>query len=938
MPSFGEFYEALNGWPPFPWQARLARQVAEEEKWPSEVGVPTGLGKTACLEVAIWWLASQAERAPTKRSAPTRIWWLVNRRLLVDSTFEHARMIAQAMAEALRPNAPNESKEAVRAVAQRLRELGSDPDSRPLEVIRLRGGVSSRRPMAPSQPAVILSTIPMYGSRLLFRGYGTSSMMRPVDAALAGVDSLVLVDEAHLAHHLIALIPTLDECWPARTSVLPGPRARPQVVALTATGDAHGDNRFDIDEQDHANETIRRRLDAAKPLEVRDASGKIDLRLAEAVKTLLAHSRDPAACLVFANTPTTARSVFQRLRKGFTEHQADILLLTGRAREREATRTRDRILDRTTGMLASRDVAAVRQRHLIVVATQTLEVGADIDAEYLVTEACGVRALTQRLGRLNRLGRFPHARAVYVHVPPRRRRGQKEAQWPVYGSEPATVLGRLQAHLDPATGSVSLSPGSVAGALGEPQDDPGRSPEILRGILWEWLKTTTPPQGEAPVEPYFSGISAADYSVSVVWRAHIPDEGRRLWPRASDREAVAVPLRDVRSALGDDPLIFHLASDGRTVTSATDVEDLRPGQVILLPCDRGLLDQFGWSATAKDHVVDMSVVEHGVPLDAAAIRRLYRGVSGPTDGMGDPIRLALGEVDDHDDIDPEDQQAAVEEIRSRLAAVPAGMTEEEWHAMVSSLGSRVVTARNEVPRLVRHREITNDPYRDASYSDELDETSLLGKASESDAVTDLALHGRAVGARCRSIAQRVGVSPDLLEMVAMAGEFHDVGKADRRFQRWLDSEGTRPNPIAKSNMPRSLWRAARVRAGWPSGGRHEDLSVRLVRRWLEDEAHQLSSCQATLVLHLIASHHGNGRPVTPPAVDDTTLRVRAVIRGSPVERPADLSTIDWDQPSRFRRLNNEFGPWGLAFLETLVRQADHAVSAGSRVWELEASQ
>ena len=48
-------------------------------------------------------------------------------------------------------------------------------------------------------------------------------------------------------------------------------------------------------------------------------------------------------------------------------------------------------------MAATRAAELRRQRHLIVVATQTLEVGADIDAEYLATEACGVRALTQRL-------------------------------------------------------------------------------------------------------------------------------------------------------------------------------------------------------------------------------------------------------------------------------------------------------------------------------------------------------------------------------------------------------------------------------------------------------------------------------------------------------------------------------------------------------------
>ena len=97
MPEFPDFYRATNNREPFPWQARLASQVARDEKWPVEIGVPTGLGKTACLEIAVWWLASQAHRRPEQRTAPTRIWWLVNRRLLVDSTADHAEAIRRAL-------------------------------------------------------------------------------------------------------------------------------------------------------------------------------------------------------------------------------------------------------------------------------------------------------------------------------------------------------------------------------------------------------------------------------------------------------------------------------------------------------------------------------------------------------------------------------------------------------------------------------------------------------------------------------------------------------------------------------------------------------------------------------------------------------------------------------------------------------------------------
>ena len=43
---------------------------------------------------------------------------------------------------------------------------------------------------------------------------------------------------------------------------------------------------------------------------------------------------------------------------------------------------------------------------------------------------------------------------------------------------------------------------------------------------------------------------------------------------------------------------------------------------------------------------------------------------------------------------------------------------------------------------------------------------------------------------------------------------------------------------------------------------------------------------------------------------------------------ADLSRPDWQQPDRFRTLNQRYGAWGLCLLEAVVRQADHAVSAG----------
>ena len=69
--------------------------------------------------------------------------------------------------------------------------------------------------------------------------------------------------------------------------------------------------------------------------------------------------------------------------------------------------------------------------------------------------------------------------------------------------------------------------------------------------------------------------------------------------------------------------------------------------------------------------------------------------------------------------------------------------------------------------------------------------------------------------------------------------------------------------------------------------------------------------------------------------DDTTDTVSGIVEDTSIEVPANLSIVDWEQPARFRHLSERFGPWGLALLEAIVRQADHAVSAGTAVGHLE---
>lgn len=904
LPPFPAFYRAIHGFDPFPWQARLANDVVETERWPQEIGVPTGLGKTACLDIAIWWLASQAHRPPDERTAPTRIWWVVNRRLLVDSTTEQAKSLADAFYNESGGTGKDKRSVILGQVANRLRMLSADQDAPPLEVISLRGGIASRSPTDPSRPTVVLCTLPMYGSRLLFRGYGSS--LRPVDAAMAGTDSLVLLDEAHLAPHLKSLIKALGDCNPQTEAYLNAARSAPAVVALTATGEAENPDRFDLNEDDLRNAIVRERLDSIKPMQLHvEQSGDMAKHLADAAIGLMNESAKPASFIVFANSPKIARAAFKRIlnRKFSSGQTPDVLLLTGRTREREAERIRARILDPMSGIAAGGNTIQ-RERHFVVVATQTLEAGADIDAEYLVTECCGIRALTQRLGRLNRLGHYPHARAAYVHVSPKRGSQSAETEWPIYGTEPAEVLARLQTAEQ--NGFIQISPRQVAQILGQPCEKQGRAPEILPGILWEWVKTTTPPDGEAPVDPYFSGIATPEYTVSLIWRIHLPDERQRLWPRAMDREAIDVPLGEFKKIIDEDETIHCLASDGVTVET-TVATNLRPGQQVILPTSRGLLDEFGWNPDSTDPVVDVSLEKRGFPLHTDAIRSLC-GIS-----IGSVVEKVIG---NSEEVDPVEQQEAIEKILTVLRDTesPPGWESSAWSDYVDSLESHVVEARLEVPRLP-----TKNPHPEPRIY-ELDETSLGAK-------TQLAPHGRAVGQRAAVVARHLGLPQSLRRVIKCAGTLHDIGKADSRFQRWLDPDGTASVPMAKSNSPRHCWESMRAKAGWPRGGRHEDLSARLVQAWLKDNPDWATPIERDLLIHLVISHHGKGRPLVPPVRDGTHRTVIGEIEGTEFEVAADLAIADWNQPARFRRLNQHFGPWGLALLEAMVIRSDHAVSA-----------
>ena len=997
VPSFCEWYAAVNDdrspehRDPFPWQARLAATVEAGSDWPDTIKVPTGLGKTACLDIAAWALAAQAGRPPEERTARTRIWWVVNRRLLVDDTYRHAQKLQQMLRDA-------HPCSVVGRVSTALRNLAGSEDAEPLEVCRLRGGEPPQRPRLASQPAIICSTIPMYGSRLLFRGYGSSKSMWPIDAALAGTDSLVLLDEAHLANglrHLICRVNSIQRtasglvgCRPL--SILP--------VAITATADAGTGTVFDIDADDEKNETVRKRLAAAKRLSLyagkswdkkptagtshedaplaEDAENfevsNIGKDVAAATKALLQTLDVPAdaqqrTVLVFVNSPRTAAEVHSTLDAQLPA--CETLIITGQTRGREATWITEKIRSWMTSDCgppeASNDAEPPTR---VVVATQTLEVGADLDADHMITESCGVQALIQRLGRLNRMGHRNDSQVCYVHDP-------KSSERPLYGTAPGEIWERFKRSALPGTSSgrgilqtsLDLSPRLLrdpGGPLPQapPPADATGYPVLHDGVLRELTQTSCPVQNETPVAVFFEGTQEPNREIDLVWRAYVPDsrlrwdgEDERLWPPLSADEVISAPIWTARRALqnlspADRNRLFCVEPDW-TLSRAAWRDDnpvVKPGQTLILPASAGMLSQHGMldiDSTAL--VVDAAIAsaEHGLPLDKGAIRHLCGhqaqrplppDVAAALAGMD-----FLFEPDGLDDYSDADIDEACEALFSAL------------HELVSVDGPHDTDTTTEAPQAFRRRQnlagairglldgdasrnwtretpatgasrvVPNTPRR-ARGNDRLDEHDDFSVGLPENET--LQQHSNKTADMTKHVATQIGLRPGLADLVRLAAVSHDAGKADDRFQRWLGEGERPPDVLGKSSTPHHKWSTYRSRAGWPRGGRHEELSRRLVQSYLKERPS--NDGLEDLLLHLVVSHHGHGRPLLLGVANDehSARSVEWSIEGVGCKADATLSSTDWDQPSRFHTLCDVWGYWGLALLEAILRQSDHFVS------------
>ena len=913
--DFTEFFAAVHkGDGPFQWQERLLGQVLTG-RWPDRIDAPTGAGKTAVIDVHVFAVALMATETTTVR-VPRRLALVVDRRALVDDQHEHARALADLLATATGDGVVARVAHALRGLRAGAGRDWKEKELDPLVVGSLRGGLPASRAWRddPVACAVINATPDMWGSRVLLRGYGATRHARPREAGLLARDSVVVVDEAHLARQLLRTARRVTELQGCAEEKLAVPAL--QVVETTATPSTAGGITVGVEEADFAVDTeLARRLCTAKPVRTlplpawplpdKGPAHKAGLReLVDATKRLHAEFGATVGCLV--NTVGVAVEVAKELKDAGLE----VELLCGRLRPHDIAELRHR----RGGLLTLKGNPAVD----VLVATQTLEVGVDLDLHAMVTELAPGTALAQRAGRVNRLGLRPTAVEVIVPADPGTLTGVKTGPYDADDLQEAfSWLGER------ANDGLGLAPWAFRDAAPLPPSVrrvPGARVHaadtwpFLRLELWDtWqlARTSDELAAEPDLELWLSDDLEPDRDIGLLVRAGLDTDVtaavemlRILPPRR--HEVFPTPLALARRVLkeriqtSDVPRVM-LRVRAREVDVLEDPDDLRPGDQIVVDCTcrvfrAGVVDETGTEEASDvlERVVNPREGDWALVLD---------GVRKDADGAAAvAATAALNEPT------PRTRRDGLAAVVEELAQGAVGRRQEWLQKVAELLRGRIADADVVLQESIgpdgEHRVLVADQRR-ARRDDEVRQTWTPA----AHPVT-LDQHQGAVAERAAVVGDRLHLGAELVEVLRLAGLHHDDGKEDRRFQASLKAD-LDTAVLAKSwGLSPAQCRVERARSGLPSGWRHEQLSAALCWAALDAEA------ERDLVTRLVGTSHGRGRAGYPHT--GTELRAGS---GAAAEL---FNEGLWDEIVELT--DRRFGVWGTAYLEALLRAADGQIS------------
>ncbi len=537
MESYFDFFCLLrSGEEPFPYQLRFHESQAAA----TVLKVPTGLGKTDT--VVIDWLY----RRPT-----TRLAYCLPGRTLTKQVADVAR--------------------------QRVKAAEVD-----VQVVELMGG-SEKLDLAlsPADPAILVGTQDILISRALNRGYAQSPFRWPIDFALLNNDAMWIYDEVQLLGDALAtstqlaafrkefktfsdvpsvwMSATFDESWLETVDFKESPR----VVKL--------------EQDDLKIQIIEKRLHASKIIHAAQ-----DCEMPKGCARFVAQEhREGTLTLVIANTVPRAQEIWDELKKAGVR---DLFLLHSRFRPPDRAEKLDRVLERKNG---------------IVVSTQVIEAGVDIDADLMVTDVAPWSSLVQRFGRVNRYGERDGSRIFWVERPLRSKGNPKTDKDQLAPYEPNDVyqaVAQLK-HLE------SAAPAALDGKIKQPP--PYRF--VLRKTDLMDLFDTTPDLTGNHIDVARFVRSGEEKNAYVAWRTWLKSEkpDRR---RISQDELCPVLVDELRTFLNKKDSAYTWDFTGRGRWKGVDRNQFYPGMRVLLPSSSGGYDtERGWCPDSTRAVPDLVV-------------------------------------------------------------------------------------------------------------------------------------------------------------------------------------------------------------------------------------------------------------------------------------------------------------------------------------------
>ncbi|MGQ0637398.1 MAG: type I-G CRISPR-associated helicase/endonuclease Cas3g [Planctomycetaceae bacterium] len=934
--DFKQFFHELTGNDAFPWQEELFHRLTTGVVDRS-LDIPTGLGKTAVMAI---WLLARVAGAPV----PRRLVYIVDRRAVVDQATKDADKL----------------REAVKQSPELTERLSLNGRSLPISTLRGQYVDNTQWLEDPSSPAIIVGTIDMIGSRLLFEGYGVSRKMRPYHAGLLGADTLFVLDEAHLVPPFEMLLNAIasnsagvqPRCEEARTIV---PQFK--LMCLSATGRARSGRPFTLTKKDFEHPAVRQRLAAKKRLILKPLQTEDDLTLARLDELLSASLAAEAWQVAERGTRTVRVIVFCDKRKvaeaakkaleqlakaaGQDDSKDRTELFVGGRRVRERQVAADKLQE--LGFIAgSRGVIS---KPTFVFATSAAEVGVDLDADHMVSDLVAWERMVQRLGRVNRRGNGDAEVVVLIEPDPRPGKAAKAAIEKDSASRDEKETELVESHLRKVESArakrepfeylarcdaqgINASPEAIRELTTKAESDEALlalidaattpeplRPALTRSVVDAWSMTALKEHAGRPeIGPWLRGWVNDEPQTSVVWRKYLPTRDRVKVSRKeieaffeaapphtseileTESDAVMSWLTKRAEAISkqvktgadiglhlDEPFGFVFSPDG----------DLRAR---LSLTSEGLHFSHEAKRNDREEDADKKSLRNATLIVNARFAGLLDGLLDPTEK--NPPQTAdngsewLPPIDGESVIRFRIRPVADESAGNLLSADPQWRTRLRFPTSLSGEGEAAGW-------------LVIEKWRSDST---IEEDRSVGRRQL------LEDHQTLAEKRARELATRLGLSPQYAEMLAIAARLHDEGKRALRWQRAFNAPDD-GNLYAKTPGP--------INFALLDGYRHEFRSIEVAAQ--DAALLKLPKELQELTLHMIAAHHGFGRPVIE-------------ISGCDDAPPSKLEPRARKVSLRFARLQQRWGPWGLAWWESLLRAVDHQASRENEVTDAEHSQ